>query len=178
MPKLITRRKMFNRNRFYWLAQFPNRLIKILIIIDLTDPFALLYFFLGVSSGVRDSKGRELAETRGLDPREISGRRELPAVAVLRAERWRMLDEIFGTACRGQTRLHRRRRGHMHQPVLQTNPHGERRGEDTFLVSQNTKKNVVRRYQLLFTHDFIFFYGRAFQKNIIVSHSINLILFQ
>lgn len=80
--------------------------------IHLTD--LRIIVFLGLSSGIRDSEGRELSETRGLDSGEIPGWREFPAVAVLRAERWGMLDEIFGTACRGQTRLHSRRRGHMH----------------------------------------------------------------
>jgi len=108
-------------------------------IIHSIDIFFYLLFS-DLSGGIRDSEGRELAETRGLDSGEISGRRELPSVAVLRAERWGMLDEIFGTACRGQTRLHRRWRGHMHQPVLQTNPHGERRGEDTFLRFTKLKK--------------------------------------
>lgn len=55
----------------------------------------------GLSSGVRDCEGRELAEARGLDPREVLGWQELPAVAVLRPERRRMLDEIFGAAGRG-----------------------------------------------------------------------------
>lgn len=62
-------------------------------------------FFLGLPSRIRDHKGREFAETCGLDPGEVLGQRELPTVAVLRAERRRMLDEIFGTACRGQTCL-------------------------------------------------------------------------
>lgn len=88
----------------------------------------LLIRFLDLSSRVRDREGREFAETRGLDSGEVLGRRELPTVAILRAERRRMLDEIFGTACRGQTRL--RRRGHMRQSVLQSNPHGERRGKN------------------------------------------------
>lgn len=90
--------------------------------------FFFFFFSLDLPSGARDSEGREFAETRGLDPGEILGRRELSTVAVLRAERRGMLDEIFGTACSRQARL--RRRGYMRQSVLQSNPHGERRGED------------------------------------------------
>lgn len=98
----------------------------------------------GLSSGVRDSEGREFAEARRLDPGEVPGRREFPALAVLRTERRGMLVEIFGAAGRGQTRLYRRRRGHMHQSVLQTNPHGERRGKRRvlFFPSRESSKKM------------------------------------
>jgi len=91
-------------------------------------------------------------------------------MAVLRAERWGMLDEIFGTACRRQTRLRHRRRGHMHQPVLQTNPHGERRGEDMFSRFIKLEKYDPPIYQLLFFLRMILssFIVVPSEKNIIV----------
>lgn len=93
-----------------------------------TDVFVCL-IRVGLPSGVRDCEGRELAETRRLDPGEVLGRRELPALAILRAERRGMLAEILDAARPRQSHLRRRRRCHMHQPILETDSHGKRRGK-------------------------------------------------
>lgn len=109
-----------------------------------------LYFvFPDLSNTVRNSKSCEFAKTRGLDPGEVFERGKLPTMAVLRTEWWRMLDKIFNTAYYRQTNCWWR--CHMHQSVLQTNPYGEWRGEDIFLVcSKNVRSTLVPFFNTLF----------------------------
>lgn len=81
----------------------------------------------GVPNRERYSEGSELAEASGLDPREVRRRGGFSTLAVLRAERRGMLEQVLGSAGTGKAPFHRRRRGHLYEHILSSDANGKRR---------------------------------------------------